>query len=130
MDAAGDISATHLKWTIPKTNEAICSPSIIGGYVYRLQSPGVLKCWKADTGEEVYSKKLDGLSSTWASPIVDGKDHLIFANGGKSVVVKAGPEFEILATNDLGDINHASAAVSNGKLYIVGRKQIYCIGKK
>ena len=54
--------------------------------------------------------------------------HLFFASGGKSVIVKAGPEFEVLATNDLGDPNHASAAVADGRIYIVeGTKKIYCI---
>ena len=124
----GDLSATHIKWSIAKTNEAIASPLIAGGYVYRLQSPGVLKCWKVATGEEVYSKKLEGLTTTWASPFADAEGHLFFANAGKSIVVKMGPAFEVLAVNDLGDANHASAAVANGRIYLLGRKKLYCIG--
>jgi outer membrane protein assembly factor BamB len=126
----GDVSSTHVKWTIPKTTEALCSPIITGGYVYRLQSPNLLRCWNVDTGEEVYARKLEGITSTWASPIADPAGHLIFASGGKSVVVKVGPEFEVLAVNDLNDANHASAAAADGKLFIEGRKQIYCIGKR
>jgi outer membrane protein assembly factor BamB len=127
---SGDVAATHVKWTIPKVTEAIGSPVIIAGYVYRLQAPGVLRCWKADTGAELYSKKLDGITSTWASPIADAEGHLFFASAGRSFVVKAGPEFNLLATNDLNDPNHASPAASDGRLYIVGKKQIYCIGLK
>ena len=37
----GDVSATHVKWTVDKLSEAIGSPVIVGDYVYRLQSPGV-----------------------------------------------------------------------------------------
>ena len=126
---SGDVTATHVKWTVPQVPEAIGSPVIVGGHVYRLHAPGVLKCWKAASGEEVYSKRLEGLSSTWASPVADGDGNLIFASGGRSVVVKAGPEVEVLAVNDLGDANHASAAVSGGRIYVVGKKRIYCIGR-
>lgn len=126
----GDVSATHVKWSVTKLKEAIGSPVFFDGYLYRIQSPGVLRCFKASDGEEVYTKPLDGIGSTWASPIVDGGGHLIFANGGRSYVVKAGPEFEVVATNELGDTNHCSAAVAPGRLVIEGRKKLYCIGKK
>ena len=126
---SGDVTSTHIKWTIPKLTEAIGSPVIQGGYVYRLQSPNLLRCWKADTGEQVYANKLDGITTTWASPIADGGGHLLFANGGRSYVIKAGPQFEILAVNELEDANHASVAVAEGRIYIVGRKQIFCIGR-
>jgi hypothetical protein len=123
------VSKTHVKWTVPQVPEGIGSPVIVGDYVYRLHSPGVLKCWKAASGEEVYSKRLAGLTSTWASPVVDGDGSLIFASGGKSVIVKAGPAGEVVAVNDLGDANDASAAVSGGRMYILGKKRIYCIGR-
>lgn len=54
---------------------------------------------------------------------------IYFASGGKSVVVAAGPEFEVLATNDLGDSSQASSAVANGRIYIKGGRKLYCIGK-
>jgi outer membrane protein assembly factor BamB len=126
---SGDVSKTHVKWTVPQVPEGIGSPVIVGDCVYRLHSPGILKCWKAATGEQVYSKRLEGITSTWASPIADRDGNLIFASGGRSVVVKTGPAGEIVATNDLGDPNDASAAVSDGRIYILGKKRLYCIAK-
>jgi outer membrane protein assembly factor BamB len=126
----GDVTATHVKWTIPRVTEAIGSPVITGGYVYRLQSPNLLRCWRAATGEEVYAKKLEGVTSTWASPVADGEGRIFFASGGRSFVVKAGAEFELLATNDLADANHASAAVAGGRLYVLGKKKLYAIGAR
>ena len=38
--------------------------------------------------------------------------------------------FEQLAANALDDPNYASPAVSDGRLFIKGRKALYCIGKK
>ena len=125
----GDVSATHIRWTGPPVSEAIGSPVIVGSHVYRLQNPGILKCWGVADGKEVYSERLSGISTTWASPVVDGNGRLYFANAGKSYVIQSGPEFRVLATNDLGDGNHPSPAVAHGRLFLVGLKNLYCIGK-
>lgn len=125
----GDVSASHIKWSTGNYGEAISSPIIVSDHVYRVVSGGVLKCWHAKTGEVVYNERIPA-SSTWASPIADGDGNIYFASAGKTAVVKAGPEFKLLATNDLGDGNHATMGVSNGRLFVVGMKQVWCVGKK
>ncbi len=126
----GDVSATHVRWTAGGLTEAIGSPIVVGEHVYRLQSPGVLRIWKAATGEETDKARLDRIGSTWASPVADTEGRIYFANGGRSFVVRAGPKVEVLATNDLGDPNHASPAVSRGRLFIAGLKNLYAIGNR
>jgi outer membrane protein assembly factor BamB len=126
----GDVTETRIRWTVPQVPEAIGSALIVGGYVYRLHSPGVLKCFEAATGRLVYTERLEGLSTTWASPIADATGHLFFANAGKSYVLQTGPEFRVLAVNDLGDGNHASPAVAGGRLFLVGAKSLHCVGSK
>lgn len=127
---SGDITKTHIKWRVNQVPEAIGSPIIVGQRVYRLHTPNVLKCWKAETGEQVYAQRLDRLTSTWASPVADGAGRLYFATAGVSHVIQSGDEFNSLAINDLGDPNHASPAVSNGKLFLVGTRHVYCVGTK
>jgi hypothetical protein len=90
----------------------------------------VLRVWSALDGQETDKQRLPGVSSTWASPIADGDGRIYFASGGKSTVIQAGPQIKVLAVNDLGDPNHASPAVSNGRLYIAGLKNLYCIASK
>lgn len=125
---SGDVSDTHIRWTITQRGEALSSPIVVGEYLYRLRTPGILQCWQMATGKEVYSERLDDISTTWASPIADTKGHLFFANAGKSYVVQAGPEFRVLAINDLADGNHPSPAAAKGRLFLVGMKNLYCIG--
>ena len=125
---SGDVSDTHIRWTIKQRGEALSSPIVVGEYLYRLRKLGFLQCWEMATGKEIYSKRLQGISTTWASPIVDPKGRLFFANAGKSYVIQAGPECRILAVNDLGDGNHPSPAVAKGRLFLIGMKNIYCIG--
>lgn len=126
----GDVTATHTKWRVNQVPEGIGSPIIVGDLVYRLHTPNVVKCWKAASGELVYAQRLEKLSSTWISPIADGAGRIYFASAGVSHVIKAGAEFEVLAVNDLGDPNHASAAVADGRIYLVGTKHVSCIGAK
>ena len=109
--------------------EGISSPVIAGQYVYRLHTPNILKCWELATGKQVYAERLEGLTSTWASPVVDPAGRLYFASAGKSYVIQSGPEFRVLAINDLADANHPSPAVANGGMFLEGLRALYCIGK-
>jgi outer membrane protein assembly factor BamB len=128
IDPAGEGDLVgNIKWTAGPLPEAIASPIIVGDHVYRLVSGGVLKVWNLADGKQSDAQRLEGIGSTWASPVADPDGRIYFANGGKSYVVQGGPKITVLAVNDLGDPNHASMAVSNGRLYILGLKNLYCI---
>jgi outer membrane protein assembly factor BamB len=124
----GDVSKTHLKWKIPQIPEGFSSPVIVGDYLYRLHNPGVLKCWKLANGELVHAERLEGVSTS-ASPIATPDGRIYCASSGKTYVVRAGPKYAHLATNDLGDPSQASAAFADGKMYFKGRQYLFCVGK-
>jgi outer membrane protein assembly factor BamB len=126
---SGDVTKTHLKWRIPQVPEGFSSPIIVGDHLYRLHGPEVVKCWKLTTGEQVFGERLPGVS-TAASPFATPEGRVYFASAGKSYVLKAGPQLEVLAVNDLGDGSQASPAVANGHIFLKGRRYLYCIGKK
>ncbi len=136
----GDVTKTHLKWTFPQIPEGLSSAIIVSellrepgptakSYVYRTHSPETLKCLDLSTGALVYAERLVGIS-TWASPFATTDGKIYFVGANKSYVLQAGPKFEVLATNDLGEDNRASAAVSDGQIFIRGNKHLYCIGQK
>jgi outer membrane protein assembly factor BamB len=127
---SGDVTRTHIKWRQERLSEGIGSPIIVDGLVYRLQAPNVLKCWRAADGTLVYTERLPGLSTSWASPIADAVGRLYYASAGKSYVLQAGAAFRVLAVNDLDDPNHASPAIAGGRIYLAGTRMLYCIGKK
>jgi outer membrane protein assembly factor BamB len=126
---SGDVTKTHLKWKIPQVAEGFSSAVIVGEHLYRVHNPGVLHCWELATGKEIYAERLEGVSTS-ASPIATADGQLYFASAGKSHVVKAGPTFEVLATNDLAEVSPASAAIANGRIYLKGNRSLFCIGKK
>lgn len=125
----GDVTSTNVKWEASVT-QGLSSPLVVGNYIYRLHDNKTFTCWDLETGQRVYQERVDTLSSNWASPIADGAGHIFLASGGTSLVIEAGPEFKVLATNKLNDSNHASPAVAGGRMYLVGEKHLYAIGKK
>jgi outer membrane protein assembly factor BamB len=126
-DGKGDVTATHVKWRIGQIPEGLSSPVIVGDYLYRLHNPGVLKCVAIESGREAYATRLSGVSVA-SSPIATPDGRIYFASGGKSFVVRAGPKFELLATNDLGEPSSASPAVSGGRMILKGQKHLFCVG--
>ena len=130
VDGAGDVTKTHLRWTAPGASGTLSSPIIVDRFVYRLSSAGVLKSLSLADGKPVQTLRLDGLTTTWASPVADPNGRIYFANAGKSFVIQSGEKLKILAVNDLGDSNHPSPAVADDCLYLVGAKQVFCVGTK
>jgi outer membrane protein assembly factor BamB len=137
----GDITKTHVKWKIDKTpaSYAYASPVIRDDYIYRVEKPGILRCWKLSTGELLYTHRLDGLTNL-ASPLVTADGRVYFLSSARSYVIKVGPRLEVLAKNDLGGYggnNGPSPAVSNGRIYLRDAEPagpagacLYCVGKK
>lgn len=126
----GDVTGDHIRWKVNAVPEGIGSPTIAGDRVYRLHTPNILKCWNAEDGKQVYAQRLDRLTSSWASPIFDGNGRLYFATAGVSYVIQSGDDFKVLSINDLKEPNHASPAVSNGKIFLLGTRHLFCLGSQ
>jgi outer membrane protein assembly factor BamB len=127
---AGDVTKTHIKWTVGKVPDgAFSSPIVVDALLYQLTTGGVLKCWKVDTGDAVYAERLPGASDR-PSPVATADGRLYFASAGKTFVVQAGFKFKVLAVNDLGDGSEASPAAAAGRFFLRGRRFLFCIGTR
>jgi len=86
----------------------------------------VLTCFAANDGSEVYQERVGGNYS--ASPVfAEGRLYLL-NEAGETVVVAAGPQFQILARNPLGEKCQASPAISQGHFFIRTERQLFCLG--
>ncbi|MEA3210909.1 MAG: outer membrane protein assembly factor BamB [Chthoniobacter sp.] len=126
---AGDVTKTHLQWTFPQIPEGLSSAIIVGEHVWRTHNPEMLKCIRLADGALAFTERLPGVS-TWASPFATPDGRIYFASAGKSFVLRSGEKLEVLATNEIGEEGRASAAVSGGKIFLRGDKNLYCIGRK
>jgi outer membrane protein assembly factor BamB len=129
----GDVTKTHVKWQAKVTSAAGSSPIVVGEYLYRISDPGLIRCWKVQTGELVYEERTPRITPS-SSPIACADGRIYFASPSRSYVIKAGPTFEVLATNDLevggGAQDYSTPAVSEGRIFIKGRSYLWCIGAK
>lgn len=128
----GDVTSTHRLWTSTKGSN-VSSPIIHEGRLYWMHDNlGIVYCAEAQTGRILYEERLSGSGQVYASPVLaDGKLYYV-ARSGRTFVVKVGPQFELLATNDLSDRTtfDASPAVSGNRLYLRSNRFLYCVGEK
>jgi outer membrane protein assembly factor BamB len=93
------------------------TPVVYGDYLYLGNSNGVVRCFNALTGQKVYEQRLDTGASIIASLVAaEGKIYCASENG-MVYVLAAGPTFQVLARNNLGQPCFATPAISQGVLY-------------
>jgi outer membrane protein assembly factor BamB len=123
--ALGDVTATHVRWQNNRNVPFTPSLLVVGDELYFVSDNGVATCLDARTGRQRWTERLGGAFS--ASPTyADG--HVYFLNeDGVTTVVKAGPTYELVATNDLGERALASPAPDDGTLYVRTQSHLWRI---
>ncbi len=128
-DNHGDITNSesgHL-WTKPSGTPDVPCPLVYDGLVYLCDEDGFLTCLDARTGEPYYSKKRLHPVKHRASPVyADGKIY-IAGHDGVVDVVKAGKDFQLLASNAMEEEIASSPVISNGTLYLRSYDALYAI---
>jgi outer membrane protein assembly factor BamB len=124
----GEKSNAGVAWMRSNAGPGTASPLVYEGYVY-VPERGALSCYHAKTGEPAYQKeRLQGARGFTASPWAAGGKVYLLDEDGTTFVIKAGKEFELLATNKLGgEMFWATPAVSGGMLFVRGVDHLYCI---
>jgi outer membrane protein assembly factor BamB/rhodanese-related sulfurtransferase len=128
----GNVTRTHLAWASPKGSPFVPSPIVYGDQLYMVNDmASIVTAFEAVTGKVLWQGRLgvaqrEGFS---ASPVaVDGK--LFFTNDqGETFVLRAGPTFELVRTNRIGEGTLASPALVDGRWYIRTDRSLFAIGK-
>jgi outer membrane protein assembly factor BamB len=125
----GDITTSHLVWKWEGSGGPdVPSPLCDGKYFYMVDDRGLVTCLDAKKGTLIWGpeKTVEGIVS--ASPILAGGKIYILNEKAVTTVVTAGPEFKILATNELdGTYTLASPSVSGSQIFIRTSTHLYCI---
>jgi outer membrane protein assembly factor BamB len=133
--ASGDItlkkdetSNDYIAWYKEPAGAYHPTPLVLGDHLYVVYSTGFISCFDAKTGKPLYERERLGGSITASPWSYDGK---IFCLGedGTTYVVKAGPEFELLGKNVLGEVALATPAVADGRLFLRTVTTLYCVQK-
>ena len=125
-DGSGDVTDSHVVWRTKKDVTYVPSPVYHDGHLYTVNDGGVATCIDAASGKQLWQKRLGGAFS--ASPVLAGGHFYATNESGRTFVFKAGPKFEAVAENDLGDGGFASPVICGGRIFIRTDDFLYCIG--
>jgi outer membrane protein assembly factor BamB len=128
VGGSGDITADRL-WHHPNNIQRVGSGMIVGDHVYIVEENGVPHCYNLQSGEEVWQidKRPSG-GTTWGSMVhAEGRLYVLMRNG-KTLVFAAKPQYELLATNDIGRAEtNSSLAISNGDIFLRTFTHLWCV---
>ena len=114
-----------VQWQNQQSVPYIPTGLIYEGVLYMIKD-GIVSAIDPTSGELIKRGRLEkGSPKVYASPVAaDGK--IYFATlEGRIAVVQAGPDWEVLAINELGEEIHASPAIVDGHLFVRTKSTLY-----
>jgi outer membrane protein assembly factor BamB len=130
--AEGDITDSEsVVWSYDRDTPYVPSPLLYDGMLYFLKgNNGVLSGLNLATGDKHFGpQRLEGIEGIYASPVGAQDRVYITGRNGTTLVLKSGPEYEILHRNALDDRFNASPAIAGDELFLRGEQALYCIAE-
>lgn len=128
LGGRGDVSATHVAYTLRKATPYVPTPLYLDGRLYLISDGGFASAVDAATGREIWSERLR--AEFFGSPVlIDGKIYCPTSKG-EMIVLATGDTFELLARNPLGEGTHSTPCVDNGRLYVKTFTHLVCVAGK
>ena len=124
----GDVTETHVAWTLKKGAPNTPSPLLVGDELYLVSDKGIATCVDAQSGRQHWQQRIGGNYS--ASPIyADGKIYLQ-SEEGPAIVLRPGKKFTKLANAGFKQRTLASYAVGENALFIRTEKNLYRVQQR
>ena len=127
-DGRGDVTESKVTWTGSMGLSDASSPVSNGEYFLQANSMGLVTCYDAKNGELVWDHQFE--TAFWASPTLVGDTVYLPGEKGTMYLFDLADSFELKGKADLGEPSNASPAFKDGRVYIRGRKNLFCIGKE
>lgn len=133
LDSKGKVDGSDsVLWNSREIGPYVPTGVLYKDTVYATKSRGaVLVSVDANTGEEIIKgKRLSGIEALYAS-MVAANDHVyVTGREGKTVVLKHGKDFQVAATNDVGEPVDATPAIVDNQIFVRGSKHLFCFESK
>jgi outer membrane protein assembly factor BamB len=127
-DGKGDVTDTHVAWTVKKGVPKNASPLLVDDALYLAADEGLVTCLDAKTGKERWSERIGRAYS--ASPIYASGLVYLLDEDGVATVFKPGTSYDEVATNKMGERTLASFGVDGDALLLRTEKALYRIEKR
>jgi len=125
-DGTGDVSNSHIAWKSDNGAYYVPSPIVVGDYLITTMTNGQVHCLEGATGKILWK---ENLGKQYPSAVLANGLVYIPNDAGTINVIKPGTTYESVAKNSMGERMFASPAICEGKIYLRGTKNLYCVGK-
>jgi outer membrane protein assembly factor BamB len=128
---SGDVTDSHMAWHTPRrAGRDLPSPMVVGEYLLVLGMNGILSCYQAQSGKELWKERI---GAAYACSPFEAAGHVYLqSETGETTVIEPGEQLKVIAQNSLeGDrdeIFRAGLAPSNGQFFTRSDRYLYCIG--
>ena len=124
-DGKGDVTKTHVAWTLSRAAPLTPSPVLVGDDLYVVTDAGIASSIDARTGDIQWQHRLgEGVS---ASPVFAGGRIYFLDEAGRTTVITPGPSFDQVSLNALDGPALASMAVASHSFFIRTATHLYRI---
>jgi outer membrane protein assembly factor BamB len=128
VDDDGELDPKAVVWKHSENTSDTCCPVVWDGLLFTISDNGIVQALDAHSGKLYWKQRIAG--NYKASPVA-AEARIYFTNlKGTTTVISASTRFEKLAENQLEDEFTASPSISDGRMYLRGRKHLYCLEKK
>jgi hypothetical protein len=128
----GDVTEGQRLWRLERFKSGIGSGVIHQGHFYSISQDGIAGCTELQTGKSIWEERLrssGSRGSSWSSMLLAGERIYVPNQNGDVFVIRAAPQFELLATNSVNEATNASLAVSDGEIFMRTDKALRCIAE-
>lgn len=116
----------EIVWEADEFLPEVSSPLAVNGLLYIATTYGVFACYDAKTGTKNWSQEYG--DSFYSSPVyADGKVYITDMTG-KTHIVKATKDYQLVGTPELGEKAVCSPVFQDGRVYLRGMNNLYCLG--
>jgi len=128
LDTTGPETKAEIAWEWDESLPEVASPVGSDQQFYITTSMGEIVCLDIATGENLWTEEFD--EGFYSSPILVGERLYALDRAGVMYIVKAGPEFELIGSPQLGEEGNATPAYLNGRIYHRVGKHLLCIERQ
>jgi outer membrane protein assembly factor BamB len=129
---SGDVTDSRVIWHTPRRGARDTpSPIVIGDFLTVVDMDGTATCYSVGDGHIYWKQRLEGKYS--GSPFAAAGLAYFTNEDGKTMVIKPGPQFDLVAENPItagkNEIFRASPTPLDGQIFLRSTNMLYCIRK-
>ena len=124
--AINPVGDATIVWENDEHMPDVASPVVSDGLLFLATGYGVLVCYDAKTGQKYWEEEYN--HGFYSSPVIaDGKLYAIDMSGVMHIF-KVSKSNELIGEPELGESAFATPAFMDGRIYLRGEENLFCIG--